>query len=327
MVLRRGRPLVGLATLLLGAAAGAAGCMPLLNATFAKRSTIRSGKNPQAVDRAGSARRPTFRIMTYNIAHGRGPAKVTPYRGMGFVLEEFGRNSRPSRSQLVANLDRIAALINVQRPDVVLLNEVDFDASWSHNIDQVAYLARRTGLKYTAYGTKWDFVSLFVQIHCGNAVLSRFPIEGKNRFFSGGFFAWLAGSYSFMDLVVWGPVPVNVLHQHFDGDAASLTRQGPGDRDPRLAAGSRGGAGRRDRRPQRGARPGAPPPGRRTGARDPDRPRPQALLEARARSGPPRRRRDGDQRPSQPSTTSSSARRCATTAALSPRWTTPTTDR
>jgi endonuclease/exonuclease/phosphatase family metal-dependent hydrolase len=111
---------------------------------------------------------------------------------------------------------------------VVVLNEVDFRATWSKDVDQVEYLARRAGMPYYVYGPKWDFNSLLLHFRCGNAVLSKHPISGRNaRFEQPSFWGWLAGDFTFMDLVlaIQGRRKINVLHSHLGGPPDRRNRQ------------------------------------------------------------------------------------------------------
>jgi len=102
-----------------------------------------------------------FRLLTFNIAHGRG---LSLYQGF----------MRPGR--LRKNLLRIALLLRRLRPDVVALQEVDEDSHWNDRVNLLEFIrhyaefphavmgvnTRRSGRKPLAYG---------------NAILSRHPIR------------------------------------------------------------------------------------------------------------------------------------------------------
>ena len=70
-------------------------------------------------------------IGSYNIAHGRGG--------------EYGASNWQNRSKedLFQHLDNIANQISEANLDVIVLNEVDFRAAWSHNINQAEYLMKK----------------------------------------------------------------------------------------------------------------------------------------------------------------------------------------
>jgi len=72
----------------------------------------------------------------------------------------------------VDNLQRIAALVDSLRPDLVLLQEVDRNTTRSGRVDQPAVLARLTGFN-VAFGKSLDFQGG----EYGIAVLSRWPIS------------------------------------------------------------------------------------------------------------------------------------------------------
>jgi endonuclease/exonuclease/phosphatase family metal-dependent hydrolase len=88
-----------------------------------------------------------IRVITYNIHHGEGTdAKI--------------------------DLERIAGVLNAEKPDLVAVNEVDQGTNRTHRIDMPAELARLTGMQAIFEknidhdGGKY-----------GNAILSRLPIR------------------------------------------------------------------------------------------------------------------------------------------------------
>jgi len=91
-------------------------------------------------------RRPTIRVMTYNIHVGVGMDK-----------------------QL--NLQRIADVINEQHPDLVGLQEVDRGVKRTNGIDEIAELARLTRMQFS-FAHNLDYQGG----EYGVAILSRFPI-------------------------------------------------------------------------------------------------------------------------------------------------------
>lgn len=105
---------------------------------------------------------PTLRIACYNIAHGRGLASSNWHGG--------------SALQRTKRLDAIADLLRDINADVVVLNEVDFDSSWSHSVNQAQYLAEKADYPYWAEQRNLDFRVLFWKWRFGNAALSKYPI-------------------------------------------------------------------------------------------------------------------------------------------------------
>lgn len=102
-------------------------------------------------------------IASYNIAHGRGLAESN--LGGGTKVDRMDR------------LDRIADLLRQVDADVVVLNEVDFDSSWSYSTNQAEYLAKKAGYPFWAEQRNMDFRIAFWNWAFGNAVLSKYPIQ------------------------------------------------------------------------------------------------------------------------------------------------------
>lgn len=104
----------------------------------------------------------SLRVATFNIAHGRGVAASNWQAG--------------TDQERIARLDEIASLLRRIDADIVVLNEVDFDCSWSSHTNQARYLARKAGYRYRAEQRNLDFRVLFWTWRFGNAVLSKYPI-------------------------------------------------------------------------------------------------------------------------------------------------------
>jgi len=95
----------------------------------------------------GLAAQDTVRVLSYNIRHGA---------GMDDSLD----------------LRRAAAVIVAQRPDVVLLQEIDVRTERTGGVDQPSALAELTGLPYHAFGKFMDYRGG----QYGMAILSATPI-------------------------------------------------------------------------------------------------------------------------------------------------------
>ncbi|MBL8820364.1 MAG: endonuclease/exonuclease/phosphatase family protein [Planctomyces sp.] len=104
----------------------------------------------------------TIRVACYNIAHGRGLA-TSNWDGGTFEERK-------------ARLQQIADLLKELDADIVVLNEVDFDSSWSLNINQAQSLATLSGYPYWAEQRNLDFRILAWNWQFGNAILSKHPI-------------------------------------------------------------------------------------------------------------------------------------------------------
>lgn len=113
----------------------------------------------------------TLRVLSYNIHFGIG---------------RDDDHSRLDKAGVREILDGIADFIRKMRPDILLLQEVDFDSQRSHHIDQMQVIAEGAGLPYMASVVTWKkrYVPYpywppnkhFGKVHSGQVVLSRFPI-------------------------------------------------------------------------------------------------------------------------------------------------------
>lgn len=118
----------------------------------------------------------TLRVVTYNIGYA-----YADQNNLGLVL---------TRQDVTKNLDEAIASLKKLDPDIICLQEIDFDASRTYHIDQLKYLADGLGLAYGAYAVNWNKRYLpypywppqkqFGAIVSGQAVLSRYPLS-KNR--------------------------------------------------------------------------------------------------------------------------------------------------
>jgi len=142
---------------------------------------------------------PRLRLVTFNIAHGRGLAPI-----QGFT----------SPQKLRANLRKIARLIGQLNADVVALQEVDERSLWAGNFDHLEYLRLHTGFKHAVFGIHNRRVGL-LNLSYGNALLSRYPIVASETVVFGQRRVGEKG-FLFVELEVGGRlVPLVNLHLHF----------------------------------------------------------------------------------------------------------------
>lgn len=109
-----------------------------------------------------------FRIATYNIAHGRGP-------------KLDGSNWDGEWEQKKLGLIEIGKYLKTKNIDIVVLNEVDFSASWSGNLDQARIVAETGGYPYFVRQTNYDLFLPGFSLQFGNALLSRYPVKTAKR--------------------------------------------------------------------------------------------------------------------------------------------------
>ncbi|MFK7959664.1 MAG: endonuclease/exonuclease/phosphatase family protein [Phycisphaerales bacterium] len=121
-------------------------------------------------------RGPALRLLLWNIAHGRGLSD--------------DNHTGESLAERMDRHDAIAAVIRDKRPDIVILNEVDFDVPWSHGVDHAHVLADATGLPHRATQTNFDVQIVHQTYRWGNAVLSRWPITAARDVPIPGFATW-----------------------------------------------------------------------------------------------------------------------------------------
>jgi endonuclease/exonuclease/phosphatase family metal-dependent hydrolase len=140
-----------------------------------------------------------LRIVTYNIAHGRG---LQPIQGL------------TSRRRIRSILLRMAKLIEKLNPDVVALQEIDQNSTWAGNFDQLEFLREFAGFPHAVFGINNRRTGL-LKLNYGNAILSRHPIAeweniafGQRRMGEKGFL--------FAELDVHGRrVPLVNMHLHY----------------------------------------------------------------------------------------------------------------
>lgn len=136
-------------------------------ATAADRRLSIHRWGPPSVPAADSAPATHIRVLTWNLAHGRGDA------GPG-LFRNFRSGSEEER---VSRLARIAAVLRRADADVVVLNEVDFEASWSGGLNQAEVLARSAGYGTWVEQRNYDIHLPFAVFSFGNALLARPPVR------------------------------------------------------------------------------------------------------------------------------------------------------
>lgn len=103
-------------------------------------------------------RHPSLRLMTLNMAHGRGNDAYRVFQ---------------KGSDIKVNLDEIAAVLRREDPDIVALQEADGPSIWSGMRDHVEYLAHKAGFPYSLRGEHVKGMMLSY----GTALLSKIPLR------------------------------------------------------------------------------------------------------------------------------------------------------
>ena len=100
----------------------------------------------------------TLRVMTLNLAHGRGEA-------FHQLLQKTATT--------IQNLNEISVMLNREQPDVVALQEADGPSYWSGNFHHVDYLARRGAFSKAVNGSYVQGMGL----EYGTALLSNLDLR------------------------------------------------------------------------------------------------------------------------------------------------------
>jgi endonuclease/exonuclease/phosphatase family metal-dependent hydrolase len=160
-------------------------------------------------ERIAAPREPaSLRVGTFNIAHARGG--------------EFGASNwtGASREEVRSRLAKIARQVADAGVEILVLNEVDFDASWSRSIDQAAEIARQAGFGYVVEQRNIDVALPLRTFRFGNAILSRYPIAAAQAVHFPPFSKWeavLAGNHDGVVAEVLTPMGrISVLAVHLE---------------------------------------------------------------------------------------------------------------
>lgn len=145
-----------LALFLLLPGMGLQGCAtPNLNATPAIQSYPAAGER---LTRTKETHDDRLRIMTFNIAHGRG--------------DSFHQLLQDSATTL-ANLDNIATLLRDSGAHVVALQEADAPSFWSGNFNHIDHLADKAAYSQSVHGLHVDAMGLAY----GTALVARLDLR------------------------------------------------------------------------------------------------------------------------------------------------------
>lgn len=86
----------------------------------------------------------------------------------------FKSDTFKSVQSMEEHLNKIAALIIAEKPDLVFLNEVVGECG-PCPVNQVEYLAKKAGFPYWAFGENYSWGLPFYRMRSGNGILSHFP--------------------------------------------------------------------------------------------------------------------------------------------------------
>ncbi len=119
----------------------------------------------------------TLTVATYNTKFAGGR--------IDFWFNCLGDRVLMDSAEVLANLDRLCAVINGIAPDVICLQELDQNSHRTASIDMIQYILDKTDLNYADYGSHWkaDYIPNKGMRHMnsGSAILSRFPLQSGIR--------------------------------------------------------------------------------------------------------------------------------------------------
>lgn len=138
-----------------------------------------------------SAMRDTISLITWNIG----------YAGLGQEMDFFyegGKRVRPAASEYQRYLNGVlGSLAEVDRPDFVLIQEIDKKAKRSYYKDEVALFDSLFSGYYSSYATNYDvgFVPVPItepmgQVHAGITILGRYRSDDARRVAFPSAYAW-----------------------------------------------------------------------------------------------------------------------------------------
>jgi endonuclease/exonuclease/phosphatase family metal-dependent hydrolase len=151
-----------------------------------------------------------LRIVTWNIAHGRG---LRPIQGL------------QTKRSMQAHLRRIARLLLTLDADVVAMQEIDHCSRWAGNFDHLEYLRQHTGYAHALHGLTTRREGIF-NLSYGNAFLSKHALEEGEAVTFGQRTLGEKG-FLFSEIVLGGRrVPLINLHLHYRSRQARLDQVG-----------------------------------------------------------------------------------------------------
>ena len=158
----------------------------------------------QASDTAGSS----LRIMTVNIAHGRG--------------ESFHQLLQDTDTT-VANLDSIATLLRCSGVDIVALQEADGPSFWSGNFNHVDYLANNGAFSQSVQGMHVDGLGLAY----GTALMANLALNNPKAITFDPSLSPVPKGFV-VSTVKWpgnADIDVDIVSVHLDFASAAIRRQ------------------------------------------------------------------------------------------------------
>lgn len=125
-----------------------------------------------------------IKILSWNVQYMASKNYVFFYD----ILDGSGKDTMPSEKDVAETLDKVAAVINQEKPDIVLLQEMDDNASRTGYMNQREELLKRLSEQYN-YAEAWYWKAAFVphpkimgRVGMKLVTLSKFPIQEASRY-------------------------------------------------------------------------------------------------------------------------------------------------
>ena len=120
----------------------------------------------------------TIKVMTWNIRFGVARAD--------FFGDGCGDRVVFTKNEVTAALESLAKKINLEDPDILLLQEVDVQSKKTAYIDQAQWLLNNTNLNYGAYASMWQSQVILAdglgRVNTGNLILSKWELKDAERY-------------------------------------------------------------------------------------------------------------------------------------------------
>ena len=120
----------------------------------------------------------TIKVMTWNIRFGVARAD--------FFGDGCGDRVVFTKNEVTAALESLAKKINLEDPDILLLQEVDVQSKKTAYIDQAQWLLNNTNLNYGAYASMWQAQVILAdglgRVNTGNLILSKWALKDAERY-------------------------------------------------------------------------------------------------------------------------------------------------
>ncbi|MDH5720152.1 MAG: endonuclease/exonuclease/phosphatase family protein [Spirochaetia bacterium] len=118
-----------------------------------------------------------LKVMNWNVKFGG--ARID------FFFDCHGDRVLMSESEVIENTDNIIDRINLENPDILIVQEIDTNSKRTAYVDQVEQILNNTQFNYAAYASQWkaDYIPSdgIGRVNSGNAVFSRWPFLSAER--------------------------------------------------------------------------------------------------------------------------------------------------